>query len=370
MKERHQMYDQIFVVKNAARLHLSPRNIRNLEVLFAEPVNWKYLLEWSENQGVQQLIYFSMRQSGLIKSMPEAVCRILQKNYERNRLINTGYLAELHGLCCLADTEIVLLKGMDLMQSLYPEIQIRKVDDMDLLVPYGSAWKLWFRLKDVGYYTKQFIPAKSNVHAEIELKHLPPLYRNNFAVELHVNLFRGRCQRRFTQEAWDSRKLFPGQTRICRLSPEYSLVYLCLHCYTHGKYEDVSYKLLCDIHELLRSESAHVDWNKVLDICNRHHLQDHVLPVADCVRSIFSERISQRPKSFALNNDKPGSSVRPQSFNFLSKLKEIRSIDRWVIFMYRSFFPNIHWLKKWYGDYLPAAYLKYYRHCVRKMLRF
>jgi len=226
-------------------------------------VDWQQVLPLAEHHGVTPLVYQALRETP--GRVPSAVLDDLARRYEHNtrrNLLFTGELIRI--LDCLDAHGIAAIpyKGPALAETVYGDLGLRELSDLDLLVRSVDVLRAKDALKELGYAPNsqftaaeeraclesgyEFVfdgPAGRNL-LEIQWAILPRFY----AVDLNLD---GFFERAATADV--------GGRTVKALSSEDLLLALCVHAAKHA------WIRLCwvrDIAGIIQSQS--LNWDLVL----------------------------------------------------------------------------------------------------------
>src|SRR5215510_14278797 len=192
-------------------------------------------------------------------------------------------------------TQVVVLKGAALAETVYPHRALRAMSDIDLLVRSEELLRVEERLRAIGYaqqphpagtdwlkahhYHVVFVQSKattSDIPLEIHW-HLDRPSRP-FAIDLASMWTRALPTRIAGVEVW-------------MLSPEDLLLYLCLHTCKHGLTS--SLRPFCNTAAMIRRYGPTINWGQLQTRAARWHIAPYVyLPLhlaRDVVRAAVPE---------------------------------------------------------------------------------
>ena len=101
-------------------------------------LDWDELARAAHVEGVGPLLYWQLSQSGRLSSLPEKTRDFLLLLYGGTRIQNQEMFKELESLAHAfhqGGIELVALKGICLALTVYPDVALRPIGDMDVLVP-------------------------------------------------------------------------------------------------------------------------------------------------------------------------------------------------------------------------------------------
>jgi hypothetical protein len=227
------------------------------------------LLHLAEAQGMAPLLLRHMTASGF--DTPETFIRGLKLLGIRHRQSNAILAKSLKDILILLDAEGIpsmVLKGAALCQTLYPQIGLRPMRDIDLLLPKGDVRHAHDLLKRQGFAT-------STVPIPSDHFHLQPLYQTvdglPVCVELHHGLYAPippyEKSPPFSALYHDAVTFDVDGVKAYSFKTEEMLS----HLYQHGFHAPLTYepyKLIsaADIVGLVEKEVESIDWAKVQSV--------------------------------------------------------------------------------------------------------
>lgn len=387
------MHEDNFIL-NAARLNLSEENIAALKKIPKKNIDWPLFEKKARVHGVDTFIYYSLKNHNLSALIPSETYKRFQEHYYEVAYQNSVFLDEIDKLSAIIDDKIVLLKGMDLIQSLYPNIAIRSMSDIDILVDSKKDIDIWNKLKQNGFkkpfeetlkkLEPSIVVCKSSLHSKIpqnniRCHHLPGLFNGKYYLEVHWNIFHSPHFSVESEIAWEKSVPINSNKKIFRLSNELLLVHLCNHIYYH-KHQFVLLRMLCDINELILKQSNFINWSEINEISNNSELKNeitnaltyaHVL-LNTPVPANFINNKKLKKNSFKLDTLLKGEKKKSHLSDYRDVLKLINNPNDRIKFVTRTLIPTKDWMKENYhaesGVKLMKAYYKYWSYQIRTHL--
>ena len=228
---------------------------------------WSPILEAAAQHDLR-LLLFNRLNNAPAGLTPAWVLEQLQANYLAAAVRNTLMLhhaAEILNSLKSAGLEVIVLKGLYLVENVYANIALRTFGDIDLMVRRDSIADALKVMQHSGYsLSRWYDPAETNT----DLKHLPPLEKPDApTVEIHWTIVeetepfcvepQGLWQRAVTA--------IVAGVGVQALSLEDLLLHLSLH-FTYQHRLQAGLRNLFDIAETLRCFGAQVDWQKLVQI--------------------------------------------------------------------------------------------------------
>jgi hypothetical protein len=194
------------------------------------------------------LLYVRLLNAGLVERVPKEVAQFLKHDFLAALQLFLGQERESRRLLIQlgdAGIETILLKGADLRLRLYEDPATRPMTDLDLLVAPESLGAVANLLENFGYTigdecVNQRPGFRERYRVGLHFQAPPP---GSLMVDLHWGLeaVAGYYRLPFTRLAPQAYTLDWEGLPVKVLSPEHTLIHLCLHFYGEG---DIALKLL------------------------------------------------------------------------------------------------------------------------------
>ena len=153
------------------------------------PEDWRALLEEAEKRALTLTLYYRLRVAHGEALVPEWVWEHLQTVYLAATARNMVMLHHAAGILRTLQErgiEVIVLKGLYLVEQVYPEIGLRTFSDLDLLVRREQLADALTLMQNQGYrLSTWYDPQAQNT----DIKHLPPLEKAQYpTLELHWSI--------------------------------------------------------------------------------------------------------------------------------------------------------------------------------------
>jgi|GEM_PF-6996269 len=373
------MHEEHFII-TASRLSLVEEDIVLLKESSQKIDNWESIIQVAVMHGVAPLIYYTIKTYGLSNLLPSNIFDQFKKIFFTTVSINLKLLQLLDKVALLSDEKLVLLKGMDLVESLYPNIGVRSMCDIDILVERQKAAIVFDRILEgsrnehVVIYSEGI--SKSSVHKKLELKnvmHLPSLGFKNGTIEIHPNLFNQDKFYHVTEKAWASIVPSKGRMNVYRLSNEFMLLHLCTHFYGHSQ-GYILLRMLCDINELILKYSDTLQWEEIREFCKNPDFNIGITTALSYTFIYFKTQIPQEfliddivrntPKSLLkLYSGIPDDRQNPLK-QLLTDFHTLNSLHDKILYLYRTIVPEQQWIRSCYSSEkkggVMLSYIRYW----------
>jgi hypothetical protein len=227
-------------------------NKETLSNLVAEVHDWHKMVELINAHGIIALAAYNIREAGLEKILPEDAMAALDNGRMQSMIRNTWLTErwkEVNTILTNAGIKFVLLKGMALEHTLYGAKGLRQMTDTDILVRSEDSLKVWYLLQQKGFSQGMIkSPLFKRIIGNIG-EHLPPLYKNGYAIEIHHRLYDPRLSdgNNFYNPIDDIEEILIGDTKAWVLTKKAQLVHLINHFEKHAFGGDQQLRLYADI---------------------------------------------------------------------------------------------------------------------------
>ena len=226
-------------------------------------LDWTAVIDLAWYHGVGHLLHRNL--STLCSDlMPAESLAQLRRTTQAGMLVNRLIAQELVALCEAFEAHgvpVIPIKGVSLAASVYGDLTLRDVSDIDLLVPEGSLAEAQAVLLTMDYEREvpSFGPGEGG--DEEETYHVVLKKHTLFRVDLQYVMAHHQFTFRLDRpEFWQYRSPVVLANKIVQgLAPEDLLVVLCVHGSKHV-WEEL--KWVCDVAELLRLHQ-NLDWERI-----------------------------------------------------------------------------------------------------------
>lgn len=253
------------------------------------PLDWEKFLNLAESERVAPLVYHIFQEE--LGDLPEAalpswrwhqldlpiwLLHRLRTWYHGCALSNRTLLREFFRLWPYLQAqglEVIPLKGLHLIPTLYQNWGLRPMSDLDLLVKPHEVSAVAAILQAQGYSPDPtMLPLK--YHLMISF-HLPDFRKGaHLRLEIHTD-FKSRPQLDLNiEEVWQSARhaeLFPGHS-LPLLTPEHHLTFLLIHLDKHLFLSRASLIWLHDIAEFMGFHLQNLDYQELRRIWGKNEL--------------------------------------------------------------------------------------------------
>jgi hypothetical protein len=269
-----------------ARLRLSQGQQEELAGLVAGSLDWEQLLHKAWWHNITPLVFHHLMEMEHQGQVPPEVMARLKSAYLRHVVINLHFQSQLRQVQDVLEAQgvpVILLKGAALAGTVYPDIGLRPMGDLDILVPEEQAQIAHHAVQRMG-----FSPAGAT---DEDHRHLPRLQRAGTAaqVEVHRHIVNRDTSIYFDiQGFWRrAQEVSLARRQVWVLAPEDLLIHLAINFFQDRRLKSmVALRQLCDIAEALRFHQDNISWKLFLENVRVYRLEGPVgcvLYLAQCL---------------------------------------------------------------------------------------
>ncbi len=310
------------------------------------PDDWRMILPMAEAEGVAPLLWWKLRAWGTqsdTDALPagvQALVTALAPAYYETLAHNTLLLQALERILKAfqeAGIEVIVLKGAALAQTVYEDIGLRPMNDLDLLVRPKSLRKAVKVLQGLGFAPLMYSYARYHVF----------LRQENLTAELQWNLLDGVQH----YELWSQAvPLFPWTDGVLTLNTQMHLLYLAGHAFWQHQ-RRLRLIWLYDL-RLVAGKYRREDWETLLQRTASSIWQPALLNALTALKTHFGDDLPDMPSA--------GDSVSPMVS--LTDPTHRKFIKMWRALDWGS---RIHMIAQ--GLFPPAGYMRW-RYNIRHSL--
>ncbi|MEM7033740.1 MAG: nucleotidyltransferase family protein [Chloroflexota bacterium] len=260
---------------------------------------WSDFVDLARRQGVESMVYHRLKQAELLSVVPEVQRERLKQSYHGIALTNLRLYAGLKTVLeafAEHNISVIVLKGAYLAEHVYPNIALRYMCDVDLLVPETDLAKARDLMLELDFQMRESV---SSEQVGLTAKHLPPFVKGGWiTVELHwrivdlMNRAHEPVPMPFTEDdLWRRAQAKPiANTETLVLSPEDLIMHLCLHTALQHNFE-LGLRGLCDLDHFIRMNQDQFNWAALIKRSHQWNLHKAVYLTLRLVQSMLGTSI-------------------------------------------------------------------------------
>lgn len=232
----------------------SPDAISRINAAIQNGMDWHRLYYIAGKEGLDPLLYRRCRHLQLLHLLPGWLAEDLYQSYRQTIFQNLyflRFLEELSGILKAYNLPVIVFKGAALLNSVYTDIGLRPMEDIDLMVRPGDLYALQQILEKMGFEQDQLYPTtfkKGIIHVDLHMDFLST-HRIKTRQDLtKINL----------EDVWNRAVPFMDESiPLFRLALYDSLIALCLHLLKHHFSRLIWF---IDIKETIEQSNQEFDW--------------------------------------------------------------------------------------------------------------
>ena len=250
-----------------ARTTVDTETAERIRELLNEDIDWDYVCRKAHRHCITPLLYLNLS-TVCPDKVPENRLSQLRNLFFSNARYNLFVTRELLKLLQLLESSGIPslpFKGPILAAVAYKNLSLRQFGDLDILVHKRDFMKARDLLISQGYREWEPLTRTQKVALSLSRKKDQILISGDgrVRVELHWRLTGRHFSFLLTDDNLWKRleSMSIAGSTVRNLSPEYSLLYLCMHGSRHG-WERLGW--ICDVAELIRTHEE-IDWEHVMN---------------------------------------------------------------------------------------------------------
>ncbi len=357
--------------------------MQELDLHSFSAADWNLLIGKAHAEGVAPLLYWTLSKSGKFSSLPDLARNSLRAMYSGTWMRNQKILKELETLTRLftqADIPVVVLKGACFALTIYPDIGLRPMGDLDILVPkekLAEAVKIAMSL-DYADTLPEASPGLNDLlshHACLQKTGEHPI-----SLEIHHSLV---ADKSFVYSVpvdwfWTQTELLDEslQTKykdLRMLTPIAQILFAATHAMLQHGGKNAPLRWFYDLDRLIRLYSERLDWglllshtwefewNSALDAALSQTNAYFNTPIPEQVRTSLSEQSDRHQQLVALMQIQPATHILEErqkilSLNFYGRFRLILALIlpapaymRWRYQLKTSWMLPAYYLIRWGG---------------------
>jgi hypothetical protein len=255
--------------------------------------------------------------------------------------------------------KVVLLKGLALERTLYGNMGLRQMNDLDLLVNRESSVRLRKILLRNGF---ESVPMISPLHEKLMVsygKHLPEMYLDGLSVEIHFKLFDPVDNMLTEKLFYESNPLADNNLGIYVPGEQLFFLYLVKHLDQHEKKGTSQLRLYTDLVVLLSLYHNAIITQDILQYADMAGIRQVLieklfilntiwnLEFPDWIGSLFIEIDKHASNSnfiYFLNTPK-GSDNGEEPESLMKPITEITGLYNKLLFIVGYLFPSLSFMR-------------------------
>jgi hypothetical protein len=224
-------------------------------------------------------------------TIPQALYNLLKKEYINSLVRNTKIHAvnkQIQFLLNSSGMEVISLKGIFLSANIYPDIALRPMSDIDILLT-KDVDRAYDLLLSIG----GTVGREEAEHDKNTGHHFPGILYKNVLIELHKSLFDLELSYQIDNSLIE-KKIFTYKN-FTSLNPLYNLIYFCLHAYSTMRNGGIRLSWFLDLILLHKSDVFKYSPKEFIDATNELGVKNEVLDILLKAEFIFNYHFNLIP---------------------------------------------------------------------------
>jgi hypothetical protein len=345
------------------------------------PADWEALLQRAQAEGVAPMLYWSLWQSGSIYTVPDNTALTLRAMFAATALNNEQLMGELMALgdaLARAGMPVIALKGVCFALTIYPDLGLRPMVDIDLLVPALRGAEALQLAESRGYAAAipEASPGLNDIlsHAACLKKTAAPYT----TLELHTTLVAEQGFAHAVPVDWFWSQTEPLKFHnLMMLSPTAQLLYACAHAMLQHGGRNTSLRWLYDLHRLVEvyGEQGRIDWKLLLRQARQFHWSSSLAAALSQAADYFVTPVPQDVLDYLArhpdrNTDRVAAMQRQPATHTLEEIQKLRSLNGLarLKLLLALVIPSPAYIRWRYGFSSPLALPGWYLHRWRVII--
>jgi hypothetical protein len=352
-------------------------------------IDWDCFLRKAREEGIAPIVFLML--PGIVidkNNIPDYVTDELKKDYylsAKKNILTLNVLGNILNVFNKAGLKVIVLKGAALAETVYGNLALRSMSDVDLLVKKEDLYQINEQLKGLGYFPTD----RSVEDVDFTSTYLTTLdYRNplknspSFHIHWHfVNStipnesYIGQIK---MEDIWrDAVRTNIANTETWAMSPHHLIIHLAEHALrvTHSL-SKLSY--FCDIDRSINYYGKGLDWNLLVQDTIRFNLNKMVYTTLYFSRYFIEAKIPEdvllklKPERFSIPEKifmrKTAENKRTSGMSYLIHLSMNKGLVKKLKFVGRTLFPPKDILAQ--RSYISGSDMnyRYYINRIREVL--
>ena len=343
-------------------LEFTEKQKNEISELMNEVKDWDRFVRLSNEHGIIALCWYNIVETGNGTHIPADHLAIMHSAYFKSLCRNAflyQHLTEVASIAKAENIKVVLLKGMVLEKVVYKNMGLRQMSDIDILVRKDQAALLRRVLLKNGYTTAPLVSVFHEKIMPVYGKHLPEMYRNGVAVEIHFNLF-DQNGGILSEEFLNKATRIPD-TESNLYYPEYQLffLYLVKHLEKHERSGFSQLRLYTDLAVLLLLYADQIINEKLFEYAVQANLEKILAEKLAILQLYWNISITRQSKSVVEGLKTPETDVKflnflrhpgadehdekPESLGGL--MKKVPGLTNKLLLVVGHVFPSLEYIK-------------------------
>ena len=371
------------------RTEIGDKDRNKLIEIQINKIDWDCFLRKAREEGISPIVFLML--PGIVidkNNIPGYVTDELKKDYylsAKKNILTLHVLGNILDVFNKAGLKVIVLKGAALAETVYGNLALRSMSDVDLLIKKEDLYRINEQLKGLGYFPTD----RSVDDVDFTSTYLTTLdYRNPFknspSFHIHWHFVNSTIPNESyiwqikMEDIWrDAVRTNIANTETWVMSPHHLIIHLAEHALrvTHSL-SKLSY--FCDIDRSINYYGKGLDWNLLVQDTIRFNLNKMVYTTLYFSRYFIEAKIPEdvllklKPERFGIPEKifmrKTGENKRTPGMSYLIHLSMNKGLVKKLKFVGRTLFPPKDILAQ--RSYISGSDMnyRYYINRIREVL--
>lgn len=365
-------------ILSAIKINPSKEELGQMDQFLTLIKDWEYLAKTAIEGGIGPLIFKKLPLLENAKLVPEPTRKNLHHSYLKTltrSLVLYEHFQNISQTLSSENIPAIALKGIYLSESLYKDIGLRQLSDIDLLVKEGDGQKCLEILSELGY--KPHNLKKSNFfEVNTETVHFAPMVLNGVFVETHVKLHKkSESYHVDIKELWNNAlRTEIKNSPIYVMDDDHLLIHICIHLDKHFRTGHLQLTCYCDVTNILCEFKDRINWKRVEELCSTYHCTNNVFkhlilsnayikaPLPNDIILKYKSLLNKEASDFFIKH------LRRKSIDLyfnttphnIDNIKQVKGFKNKMVYVFHDTFPPKDFMIKQYKIKHKSLYRFYY----------
>lgn len=351
-------------------LHPDEKQLDRLNHCMGIVQDWPVFASSLADRGIGQLLFRKLPMLSATACISQEARSVLKQSYlltlSRNMRMQQAF-SEIAALCKDAGCVLIPLKGILLLETLYHDIGLRLLSDIDLLTIKEDAAVVLRHLHDAGYCSEE---TKGFVGQNREIVHFDPLIKNGISVELHVKLHRLIERYSIDEATFVFRSKSQLQVPYAIPDPIDHLIFIGVHLDRHFRQGAIQLSGYCDLLNLCSDlhtdlwqllQKRCLEWNCEKEFFTHVMLLEYfdALRLPEFLRICYATLLTEAEILRFVDYLQGKRFFQSGVPNHLSSISQLSFIEK-ILYILGVFFPSKSFMFEKYGQKKVAVWWFWY----------
>jgi hypothetical protein len=284
----NKMSPEARLLLKSAKFDLLESEIRELKGIIAGGVDWGKFETIALNTKLGALCFNTLVKKYNL-NIPSETANFLNGIYTKivaNNIVVLNGFSNLKEFLNRAQIDYIPLKGIKIIEDVYPDLGLRFVGDIDLLFKAEDTSKIRHFFRENNYY-EYVVDESARIRKWTENPSPYQYSFNNIAVDFHIRLNRVGVVSLNISDFWkDATKVHKHEYE---LDDTHEFIHLCFHCYKHlvGNSQNLIWFL--ELYFFL--ERKKVSWDKFIEYSDKYNCLSENTSLVQLLEVLFEKKL-------------------------------------------------------------------------------